>query len=64
MMEMYWPEGQKAPIFEMPCPIVQRLTDGRVKIVSPAGINRIVQADGWITRRASWANSQSNRRAS
>jgi len=60
--EMYWPMGQDAPLFEMPCPVIQRLADGRVKVISPAGINRIVQGDGWITRRASFAAGQQNRR--
>lgn len=62
MAEMWWPTGYPAPVFEMPCPVIQRLADGRVKIVSPAGINRIVQPDGWITRRQSWANAQQERR--
>jgi hypothetical protein len=64
MAEMWWPEGQAAPVFEMPCPIIQRRADGCIKIISPAGVNRVVQPDGWITKRQSWVNSQQNRRGS
>ena len=50
MEEMWWPIGQAAPVFEFDCPVVQRLADGRVKVIAPSGENKIVLGDGWVRR--------------
>ena len=48
--EMAWPYDMAAPVFEFECPVVQRLTDGRVKVIAPSGENKIVLGDGWVRR--------------
>jgi hypothetical protein len=48
--EMWWGIGQYPPYFEFECPVVARLADGRIKVISPSGANKIVLRDGWATR--------------
>lgn len=55
MAEAWWPQGSPAPLYEFECPIVGHRADGRRLVITPAGMAKLVQCDGWITapRRAS-----------
>lgn len=50
--ELWWPCTEKAPLFEFNCPVIGPLrADGRVKVISPSGVPKLVFQDGWITKR-------------
>lgn len=46
--EMWWPTGSPPPVFQFDCPVVQRLGDGRIKVIAPGGDKKIVLANGWV----------------
>jgi hypothetical protein len=65
MAEFYWPASQPAPVYLCPCPIIPTATgepraDGRVLVIAPAGMKKLVWPDGSITRPR--ANKRSWRR--
>jgi len=45
--ETWWGVDLPAPIHEYDCPVLGRRADGRIKILAPAGIAKLVLADGW-----------------
>ena len=50
--EHWWPAGTPAPVFLLPCPIIQRRGDGsQCLVLSPAGMKKWVYSDGSITKR-------------
>lgn len=46
--ETWFPKGYPAPVHEYDCPILQRRLDGKLRILSPAGVPVIVLDDGWV----------------
>lgn len=63
MAEWDWPEGEKAPVYLLPCPVVPEerpRPDGRVRVISPYGTRELVWPDGHIrrprapVRRSAW----------
>ena len=48
--EFYWGIGQRPPFFAFQCPVIGRMADGRIKVISPSGFPKIVLRDGWVTR--------------
>lgn len=48
--ELWWPSGQPAPVFIFECPVLMRRLDGRVKVISPSGMAKLVYADGSIKK--------------
>lgn len=50
--EYYWPTGQSAPVFVMPCPILRtRERDGSHLVISPNGQQKWVRPNGDIRER-------------
>lgn len=49
--EHWWPAGSLPPIFEFECPVLGHRIDGRVRVISPSGMVKLVFADGWTTAR-------------
>ncbi|MBB5697024.1 hypothetical protein [Sphingomonas yantingensis] len=49
--EMWWPAGSLPPVYQFECPVLGRRADGRVRIISPSGMGKLVFADGWVTGR-------------
>lgn len=50
--EMWWPKDfRPTPIFQLPCPIVERRGDGsQCRVISPYGTLEWVYSDGSITK--------------
>jgi len=46
--DMWWPKTELAPVFVFECPVLGRRADGRVRVISPAGMVKLVNADGSI----------------
>ncbi len=45
--EMWWPIGSPPPVFAFECPVIHRRADGKVRVIAPAGMVKLVRADGW-----------------
>jgi hypothetical protein len=53
--ERWWP-GPNAPVFLMPCPVIQRRRSGeQLLVITPAGHRKWVYADGAITKGKRWS---------
>ncbi|KQN12028.1 hypothetical protein [Sphingomonas sp. Leaf28] len=37
------------PVYQFECPIIRRMADGRVRVIAPSGVEKIVEADGWTS---------------
>lgn len=46
--EMYWGVGQCPPQYHFPCPVVGRRRDGKIDVISPSGMRKLVGHDGWV----------------
>ncbi|WP_242183288.1 hypothetical protein [Sphingomonas sp. CARO-RG-8B-R24-01] len=46
--EYWWPLRSPPPYFAFQCPVIGRMADGRIKIISPSGLPQIVRSDGWV----------------
>ena len=47
--EMWWPSTEETPVFVFECPVI-RQERGRVLVISPAGMAKLVYADGKIVK--------------
>ena len=50
MREYWWPTTESAPVLILECPIIGQVRD-RLKVISPAGMTKLVYPNGSITRR-------------
>lgn len=48
--EMFWGDTDLPPFYAMMCPVVSRRADGKIKVITPSGDNKLVNADGWSGR--------------
>jgi hypothetical protein len=48
--EMWWPTTDQAPVYVFECPIIARRHDGRLLVLSPAGMAKWVHPDGHIVK--------------
>ena len=48
--EHWFSTRELAPRFEMECPIIGKVKDGRVRVIAPIGDPKLVQPDGWSHR--------------
>ncbi len=55
--EMWWPAGQLPPVFAFECPVVGRHHDGRLRVISPSGTEKLIREDGWT----SWPKTKPRR---
>ena len=46
--EMWWSSISAPPVFQFDCPVIKRLADGRIRVISPYGMDKIVLASGWV----------------
>ena len=49
---LWWPVGTPATVYAIECPIIRRREPDQVLVVSPAGFEKWVYADGSISRRS------------
>jgi len=48
--EMWWPKSSPTPRYQFACPVLERLRNGRIRIISPSGLTETVDADGFAGR--------------
>jgi hypothetical protein len=46
--EMWWSSISGPPVFQFDCPVIKRLADGRIRVISPYGMDKIILASGWV----------------
>ena len=56
--EMWWPTGTPNPVYVFDCPILGRRKDGRLLVLSPRGMEKLVWPDGSIRARKSRAKDR------
>ena len=47
--EVYWMPGELPEVYAFECPVVGHHKDGRPRVISPSGYEKIVRQDGWTT---------------
>jgi hypothetical protein len=52
--QLWMPLGEKQPWRLVPCPIVGRMKDGRLKVVAPNGERKLVYATGELRKPWHW----------
>ena len=45
--EHWFPSNVLAPLFEMECPLIGKVKDGRIRVIAPNGAPKLVHPDGW-----------------
>lgn len=45
--EVWTPVDQLPAVFAFDCPVIQRMADGKVKVIAPDGQPKLVRPDGW-----------------
>lgn len=49
------------PVYEFECPIIRKLADGRVRVIAPSGVEKLVEADGWTSPHRKSGSARSAR---
>lgn len=49
MDEIWCGAHQAKPVYQFECPIIRRMADGRVRVIAPSGVEKLVEADGWTS---------------
>ena len=45
-------------VYQFECPILSTRADGRVRVISPSGAEKLVEADGWTTAQRSHGHTR------
>jgi len=40
-------------VYQFECPVLSRRADGRVRVIAPSGVEKLVEGDGWTSPRRS-----------
>ena len=41
--EMWWGQGSRQPVFVLPCPVIERLSDDAIRVLTPYGAREVVR---------------------